>query len=71
MTKLMTPSHQGWFDSSKNTFYLEASDVRTTLQEEVRTGHSYIFLEEEGSSCPDPLEENTKDETQKMHCYDR
>jgi hypothetical protein len=39
--------------------------VRTMLQEEVGTDRSYIFLEEEGSSCPDPLEKNIKGETQK------
>jgi hypothetical protein len=40
---------------------LEVTPITSWPREEDR-GHPYIFLEEEASSCPDPLEKNVKDE---------
>jgi hypothetical protein len=47
--------------------FLFGDRVTAMLPGEVDKAHSYIFLEEEASSCPDPLRESVKDETQRMH----
>jgi hypothetical protein len=41
--------------------------VTSMLPREVDKTHSYIFFKEKASSCPGPLKESVKDETQRMH----
>jgi hypothetical protein len=44
--------------------------VTSMLPREADKAHSYIFLEEEVSLCPDPLKESAEDEIQRMtYCH--